>query len=159
MIDFNKYFTYHSDGFVTWKIDLGKKVKAGSKAGTHHKKSGYWYVTVDQTKYKLHRVIYAMHHGYLPDMVDHIDNDSLNNRIENLRPATKQSNAWNSKLRSDNKTGVKGVTRTANGRYRARVKDINRTYLHVGYFASAEEAKSALQHIRQNLHGEFSRDE
>jgi hypothetical protein len=50
------------------------------------------------------------HNGYLPELVDHIDGNKLNNRIENLREASKQENAQNQKIRLTNSSGVKGVS-------------------------------------------------
>ena len=42
--------------------------------------------------------------------IDHIDNDPSNNKIENLRWATRQENIWNRRIPSDNKSGIKGVS-------------------------------------------------
>ena len=44
----------------------------------------------------VHRIIYLMHHKYLPDVLDHIDRVRDNNHIENLRPCTYEQNSWNS---------------------------------------------------------------
>jgi hypothetical protein len=43
----------------------------------------------------VHRLIYYMHTGKLPDLVDHINRDPLDNRLENLRGANKTLNAHN----------------------------------------------------------------
>ena len=59
---------------------------------------------------KAHRLIYLMHHGYLPKIVDHIDGNPKNNQIENLREALMIENVWNQKKRSTNTTGVKGIS-------------------------------------------------
>ena len=50
-----------------------------------------------------------MNHGELPEFIDHIDGNSLNNRIENLREATNSQNCMNGKLRKTNKSGHKNV--------------------------------------------------
>lgn len=58
-----------------------------------------------------HRVAWAIHHGYWPtEFIDHIDGNGLNNSIDNLRIATRSTNARNQPLHRDNKSGVTGVT-------------------------------------------------
>ena len=43
------------------------------------------------------------------EQVDHIDNNQSNNRVENLRWATRQENNRNTQIQINNTTGVKGV--------------------------------------------------
>ena len=50
-----------------------------------------------------------MHHGYMPDQVDHINRNKKDNRIENLRECTTHENMCNQGLRKNNKSGCKGV--------------------------------------------------
>jgi len=51
-----------------------------------------------------------MHYGYCPDVIDHIDGDSLNNKIDNMRDGSKGANARNQKLSDSNTSGVTGVS-------------------------------------------------
>lgn len=70
-------------------------------------KGGYYTVTLsnngDVKKYLLHRLIYNNFLGKLEpeDIIDHIDNDRLNNSLENLRIATRSENSINSKRTTD----------------------------------------------------------
>lgn len=63
--------------------------------------AGYWfYRTGNHEKgtlrtHYLHRVIYEMAHGFCPKIVDHINGDRSDNRLENLRPASKSLNNRN----------------------------------------------------------------
>ena len=51
-----------------------------------------------------------MFNDYIPNIVDHIDGNSSNNCIENLRDANKAQNGWNSKLNKNNSSGIRGVS-------------------------------------------------
>ena len=59
----------------------------------------------------VHRVVYILCNGEIPEgmVIDHIDGDPFNNKINNLRAVTKKINARNTKLSSANTSGVKGV--------------------------------------------------
>lgn len=65
-------------------------------------------------KYKqimLHRLAWSLKHGPIDKSVeiDHKNHDGLDNRIENLRPASHHANTCNARLQSNAKTGYKGV--------------------------------------------------
>lgn len=57
----------------------------------------------------VHRVVFAIHHGFFPRTVDHIDRDPRNNRIENLRAVTHSQNCLNVGVRKDSTSKVRGV--------------------------------------------------
>jgi hypothetical protein len=79
------------------------------------------------------------------DLVDHVNQNGLDNRRNNLREATKSLNTINSKIRSDNKTGYRGVVlNKKTGKYQAEYKlDGSRHYL--GLFETPELANEAIQ--------------
>jgi hypothetical protein len=82
-------------------------------------------------------------------MIDHRDRDPLNNRIENLRAATRSQNRANS--RPNNKLGVKGVHARGSRFYVMAGK------LYLGTFDSIEEAAAAYKAKAEELHGAFAR--
>lgn len=94
----------------------------------------------------VHRLIYYMHTGVLPDLVDHINRDPLDNRVENLRGANKTLNAYNTRPRKNNKTGKKGV-HFYKGRYRASIY-IGGKKEHLGSFEELEDACKAVDFRR-----------
>lgn len=114
------------------------------EAFTYETNDGYKQGSIFGVSALLHRVIYKYHFGYLPDLIDHADRNTSNNRIENLRVLSKSENALNSKkIRPDNKTGVKGVSldkRT--GKFRAYINHLKKRY-ELGCFKEIESAIKA----------------
>lgn len=68
-------------------------------------------VTYDGNKYPIHRIIWVLEVGEIPDdfIIDHKDGDPFNNKLENLRCIHSFDNPRNAKRRKDNKTGITGV--------------------------------------------------
>ena len=75
-------------------------------------------------KLSLHRIVWCLCTGLWPEAeIDHIDHDTFNNRIENLRPATRVLNNYYSKdLQPIGKSGHRGITMRPSGKYRVRAK-------------------------------------
>jgi hypothetical protein len=90
-----------------------------------------------------HRIIWSFLNGEIPEgmMIDHIDGNKLNNRIENLRCVSAQDNLRNMKRSRLNKTGTTGVV-LDRGKWRARMSINNRT-VHLGTYTSKEDAMHA----------------
>lgn len=122
------------------------------KAGTLHH-TGYIQVKVGKKNYRAHRVIFAMHHGYMPKYIDHIDGNRLNNRIENLRPATNQQNQHNVGVCRRNKSGIKNVFFDRN-KWKVYMR-INKRMTHIGSFEDVELAELVAAEARNKFHGEF----
>ncbi len=97
----------YKDGVLYWKNNRLAHL-VGRVAGCA-RPDGYVYVWVNKKTMLAHRVIYLMHHGYVPDVIDHINQDPGDNRIENLRASDRSKNAHNRKPPRNNKSGVRGV--------------------------------------------------
>ena len=115
-----------TSGDLTW-IAKRKGVTLGSIAGTISSK-GYRVVRVDGTLYKAHRIAYLINHGIDPAgfSVDHINGDTLDNSIANLRLATPVTQSRNCSQHSNNTSGTTGVwleQYEGAGRWVARWKD------------------------------------
>lgn len=92
------------------------------------------------------------------DIVDHIDRNPLNNTLDNLRICTKRENAINTKTRSDNSVGYRGVSQVkTTGRYRAYIC-INGKQKHLGMYESPEEAAAQYEKAAKKLYGDFTPD-
>lgn len=149
-----KLFDYRSDGNLIWKIKAANCVHIGDVAGG--KKSDGYYVVPVCGKYRtVHRVIFLWHNGYIPDYIDHLDNDKSNNRIENLRPATKSQNGCNRKLLRNNTSGFKGVRwHKLKSKWQSSIM-FNSKAIHLGYFSTPEDAYIAYCDAGRKYHGEF----
>lgn len=82
-----------------------------------------WFVKYKSVAYAVHRIIYFLKNGFIDEMlvVDHIDGNSTNNKIKNLRLTTQLVNNRNHKKQSNNKTGITGIyyeERNGHSRYR-----------------------------------------
>ena len=90
---------------------------------------GYWQIRLLGQRLVQHRIIWELHFGPIPEgmVIDHIDRDKSNNRIENLRCVSQSSNMTNQPQR--NSSGYKGVYQNqSSGKYQVRsLKD--RKYL------------------------------
>lgn len=106
----------------------------------------------ETTKLRLHRVIAGATAG---DIVDHINLNGLDCRRANLRFATMAENSRNRPKQNNNTTGFKGVT-LFKGRFQAHIK-YERKKIHLGCFATAEEAHAAYADAAARLHGQFAR--
>jgi len=113
----------------------------------------------DKTRYtcRIHRLI-AM--AFIPNpegkpFVDHINNNTLDNRTENLRWATPTQNNFNSKISKNNTSGVKGVSyHKRDNKWIARIK-INGKQTHLGSFENKEEAIKARLKKSIEIQGTF----
>jgi len=90
-------FDYDPEGFLVWKVSESNRVRVGQRAGCLDISSGYWRVGIKGRCFRYHRVIYAWHTGEWPPLIDHRDNDTQNNKIENLRSLTPSQNTYNRK--------------------------------------------------------------
>jgi len=102
---------------------------------------------------KLHRFISGITNK--PDLVvDQKDGDGLNNTRENLRVCSKQENSWNRANQKNSTTSFKGVTFTR-GRYVSRI-NFKGKRIHLGYYATTEEASASYNNAAIKFHGEYS---
>lgn len=122
IINFNDYFYYDetSPSYVRWAVDRPRgrnaemcNVNKDDIAGTIKNSTGRWKVGLKGKLYYVSRIVWAMYNGSIPNtmIVDHIDRDKTNNNINNLRLVTRKGNARNCTKKSNNSTGVTGVSR------------------------------------------------
>lgn len=101
----------------------------------------------------MHRLLMGSPAGKL---VDHRDNDGLNNTRENMRVTDKRGNGANSRLQARNKSGAKGVYwDDQGGKWYAKIT-VNGKSRHLGRFTDRDEAAKAYANAAYDAHGEFA---
>jgi hypothetical protein len=108
--------------------------------------------------YLAHRLAWFHVHGVWPDgELDHINGNPWDNRIANLRLATRMQQLQNSRRRSDNTSGFKGVWwENRRKHWVAEIMHDGRKH-HLGAFLTAEDAHAARVEAARRLHGKFAR--
>jgi len=135
-------------GLFTWRISK-LKVKKGVIAGTNF--SGYTRIKVDRKSYLAHRLAWLYVHGYFPEFIDHINHERNDNRLINLREATRTDNARNVSKHKTNTSGVMGVSwRKDISKWAAFIR-IDNKIKHLGCFINIDDAVSARQDAEYRL--------
>lgn len=143
-----------STGQMYWRISRGTRI-AGAVAG-NHRIDGYVYIAIDKVLYRRTRLIWLYVHGKWPsEHIDHINRDTSDDKLTNLREATRSQNLGNRKINKNNSTGFKGVFER-DGRFRAYV-NVNGRRLNIGTYSTAEQAGAAYMVKAREMFGEFAR--
>ena len=121
----------------------------------HVLRNGYAIARVKGTTKKIlmHRLIM---NAPSDKKIDHINQDKLDNRKENLRFATVAENARNSKFRGRNTSGYKGVSfKVSKNRWLATIV-VNGKHKQVGSFMGKKDAAIAYNIAAVKYFGEFA---
>lgn len=151
--ELHELFEYR-DGQLIWKKD---RKRGGAKAGeTAGQSTLRPMIRIGGITRRAHILIWIMFYGQIPDgyEIDHRDTNKQNNRIENLRLATRQQNLFNRKVFSKTQSGFKGVSKDKNV-WRAQIT-INYKTVHLGSFSTVKRAALAYQQKATEIHGEFA---
>lgn len=158
-----EFFTYKDGNLI--RIKCKKKNdnhRLNKIAGTKSKSDGYIYIrvkanTIKSKRYLAHRLIWLYHNKKYPkNLIDHIDGDRSNNKIENLREATSQQNSMNRKVRNDSNTGIKGVFYSKEKNSYCSAIMVNEKRIHLGTFKTIEEARDVYNTASNINYAEFS---
>lgn len=156
-------FVMRDDGLLYWSDEYLEKPKMHNISRNRHaghvyldrtRKTSYIVIRYLNKLYGAHRIIWEMAHGEISDnlQIDHIDGNGLNNALENLRLVPISENLKNKSKYANNSSGHAGVSWHERSRkWRSYIND-NGKRLHLGYFATLEEAIKARKEA-ENLYG------
>jgi hypothetical protein len=139
---------YYEEGSLYFR---SSKLRVGAVS-----KEGYLRFSMAGRIFGIHQLVWIYHYDYLPKMLDHINGDKLDNRIENLRECTAMENAWNTPPK--NSRGFpKGVCAGKHGGFQVKIscEGICKSY---GTYQTLKEAKNVSEQVYKELHGEFCRN-
>jgi hypothetical protein len=136
--------------------------KSGKAVGyerTNNAVAGKSYLVVDiwhnkkTHRISVHRLAWLFVHGSFANEIDHINRDKQDNRISNLREATRTQNQAN--LFKTNKSGFKGVHMRPSGTFYAHIGNNGKQH-YIGSYKTANEAAIAYNKKAIELFGEFA---
>lgn len=154
--DLLKTISYNPDtGLFLWKERLGgsrgdnifNALYAGKQAGntvkTDRSKTSYISIKVFGNTYKAHRLAFIFMDNELPEQVDHINHNGIDNRWVNLRASNNSDNSKNLPMQKSNKTGVIGVNwHKAAGKWQARAVNNDGKRIDLGRYDDFDKAVS-----------------
>jgi len=138
-------------GLFTWLVSRGRAV-AGDQAGSPNSR-GYIHIKIFKVLYKAHRLAWLYMYGTWPlHDIDHINRIKTDNRICNLRLATRSMNTQNTPNRSSNTSGQKGVCwLKRNKKWVAKIT-VNYSIRYLGVFNDFNEAVAARKKAEKQFH-------
>jgi hypothetical protein len=153
-------FDYHKDGYLIWKTIIGKsKMNIGDRAGTlcHMPTGSRYMVGINFKTYRVSRIIFLWHNGYLAKEVDHKDRIMVNDRIQNLRAATSCENMRNRNANRNSTSKYVGVHwQKSRSKWCAQIR-IHGKSKNLGLFSDEIEAAKVRDKAAKELFGEFAK--
>jgi hypothetical protein len=137
----------YRDGALWWKAGS----RAGQRVGGVKNEKGYVRFWLNRKLVRYHRAVWELHNGPIPDghVLDHINRDKSDNRIENLRLVDHTENAQNRLYGSP----IRGVTQHKDGKrwvaYWSGTRKEKRA--HLGIWDTIEEAATAVAQYKQGI--------
>lgn len=142
-------FNYNKDGTLSMKN--GRLIKGSPK------NNGYINVVIRYRNFMMNRLVWIWHKGECPRVIDHINNDRSDNRIENLQEVTEEFNVRKCLKRDLNTSGFIGVSYSRMyGKYESKISLKGKT-IHIGKFAKLMDAALAYNEAAIKYHGEAGR--
>jgi hypothetical protein len=142
-------------GVFRWRVRRASNALPKNIAGCVSS-IGYRYVTIDRKRYLAHRLAWFYVTGKWPiAQIDHCNGDGLDNRLSNLREATRAQNGYNRKA-TNAKSGIRGVRwHPEKHKWQAYIKRPGRQH-HIGYYNTSLAAEVARGQAAAIFQGKFA---
>lgn len=144
------YWKYNPAKQISWNTRYAGKLAGGLNT------QGYWVIRIDNILYRAHHLAWVYVQGYWTKYeLDHIDGNRANNKIANLREATRRENARNMSSHKGSTSKYKGVCWHSNA-WRATIWDGSKQ-INLGRYKSEEEAAKVYQVKANELFQSFAK--
>jgi len=141
-------------GKFKYRIKPNKNIDINKEPG-YINNNGYRVIAMDGKDYLAHRLVWLYMNNCLPLLIDHINGNKSDNRLCNLREATKSQNAVNSGVRKNNKLGIKGIQQVKGSiGYQVRFY-INGKQHYLGTYPTMDHALKIYKDAVIAIHNEF----
>lgn len=151
------FFYDFSTGALHWidRPHARSAKRAGDIAGGK-KPNGRWCITIEGVSYQRSNLVWIFHHDFLPDAeIDHENRVADDDRIENLREATRSQQLVNRGVMGHNTSGFRSVYfDPRKKRWAARVSIFGKRK-RLGSYDTAEEAAAVADRAGREAYGEF----
>ena len=138
-----------------WKIFIGK---FANKIAGKNNENDYSYIKIDKKVYASHQLAFLFMEGKFPDTeVDHINGIKNDNRWVNLRKSNRYLNNYNTKVKKNSASGIKGVFFNKKANLYFSTIRVYGKRIHLGYFKTKEECAKARKEAELKYHGEYAR--
>jgi hypothetical protein len=147
-------------GAFVWRVKTSSRALVGYTAGVVCKSRDYVLIGLDKRHYLAHRLAWFYVFGVWPmHEIDHINGNKKDNRLSNLRQATRTENCRNVPIPSNNSSGTRGVCfYKQTSRWRARI-NVEKREIGLGYFLTKDDAIEARRKAELHYFGQFRRAE
>ena len=156
-------FEYREDGNLIRRVavrgpggQIGRAIGSMSNGGKDRPDKKYMTTKIAGQYYYVHKLIYLYHHGYMPEQVDHINRNSLDNRIENMRAATPSQNCSNRRLFKNNTSGFRGVAWDKIHKKWTSYISFGGKRKNLGYYDDIDDAAKRSESARNEFHGDYA---
>lgn len=142
-----------STGSMVWRNTSANGLRVASSPCGRLDKDGYRILNIENHSFMAHRIAWAMAHGAFPSScIDHWNGIRDDNRLSNLRIATRSQNIANTAVKAA--SGIKGVTQRRNGSWQAQIK-VNGINRYLGTHKTIDQAEKAYEDAARSAFGEF----
>lgn len=156
--EIDRLFTVDAEnGKIYWKVKTSLRIKIGDEAG-YKDYYGYVVIRIHGKLYRRHRLIWWHTNKSCPSkFIDHINEVKGDDRISNLREATKSQNMHNISRRSRNTSGYTGVSWSKHNKKWVAQLRFNNKPIPIGHFPTKEAAALMYNVAAKHLFGDFAK--